>query len=200
MGAFVIPPPSDASEDGQQIQKSDGGEPSAPLDNILHYISSSWESLGRSLDNCKAYEDVKTDGEPILYFPADMAIPSALREALDRCSVRLEHLPWKISKIGEHDLEENQPEGLLFLPHPYVVPGGQFNEMYGWDSYFIIRGLLRDYQLDLAKEMVEKFFFEIQHYGGVLNAHRTYYLTRSQPPFLSSMILAVYDAGGKSGQ
>ena len=71
--------------------------------------------------------------------------------------------------------------------------------MYGWDSYFIIRGLVRDGRIDLAKGMVENFFFEIEHYGGVLNANRTYYLTRSQPPFLTSMILAVYDAQKVSG-
>ncbi len=92
-----------------------------------------------------------------------------------------------------------QNDGLLYLEHPYVVPGGQFNEMYGWDSYFIIRGLLREHRIEMAKGMVENFFFEIEHYGGVLNANRTYYLTRSQPPFLSSMILAVYNAenGGR---
>ena len=72
--------------------------------------------------------------------------------------------------------------------------------MYGWDSYFIIRGLLRENRIDLAKGMVEDFFFEIENYGGVLNANRTYYLTRSQPPFLSSMILAVYEAQGKQGR
>ncbi len=59
--------------------------------------------------------------------------------------------------------------------------------MYGWDSYFIIRGLLEgDHERDLARGMVENFFFEIEHYGAVLNANRTYYLTRSQPPFLAS--------------
>ena len=57
-----------------------------------------------------------------------------------------------------------------------LCPGGQFNEMYGWDSYFIIRGLLREHRTELAKGMVENFFFEIDHYGGVLNANRTYYL------------------------
>ena len=72
--------------------------------------------------------------------------------------------------------------------------------MYGWDSYFIIRGLLRDNRIDLARGMVEDFFFEIENYGGVLNANRTYYLTRSQPPFLSSMVLAVYEAQAKQGQ
>ena len=71
--------------------------------------------------------------------------------------------------------------------------------MYGWDSYFIIRGLVRDNRLDLAQGMVENFFFEIEHYGAVLNANRTYYLTRSQPPFLTSMILAVYEARKAAG-
>src|SRR5216683_3514082 len=54
--------------------------------------------------------------------------------------------------------------------------------------------------LDLAKGMVENFFFEIENYGGILNANRTYYLTRSQPPFLSSMVSAVYEAQVKQGQ
>ena len=53
-------------------------------------------------------------------------------------------MPKKILTAGDIDLSEIPNEGVLFLPHPYVVPGGQFNEMYGWDSYFIIRGLLRD--------------------------------------------------------
>jgi alpha,alpha-trehalase len=66
--------------------------------------------------------------------------------------------------------------------------------MYGWDSYFIMRGLLRAGRIELARGMVENFFFEIEHYGGILNANRTYFLTRSQPPFLSSMVMAVYDA------
>ena len=72
--------------------------------------------------------------------------------------------------------------------------------MYGWDSYFIILGLLRAHRLELARGMVENFFYEIQHYGSILNANRTYYLTRSQPPFLTSMILAVYDAEDPSAQ
>ena len=75
-----------------------------------------------------------------------------------------------------------------------MVPGGRFNEMFGWDSYFIILGLLRDGRIDLARGMVENFFYEIENYGAILNANRTYFLTRSQPPFLSSMIRAVYDA------
>lgn len=77
--------------------------------------------------------------------------------------------------------------------------GGRFNEMYGWDSYFIVRGLLENNRVALARGMVENFFFEIDHYGTVLNANRTYFLTRSQPPFLSSMIMAVYEAEKTAG-
>ena len=86
----------------------------------------------------------------------------------------------------------NDGQGLLYLPRPYVVPGGRFNEMYGWDSYFIQVGLLRDGELNLAKDMADNFLYEIKNYGKVLNANRTYYLTRSQPPFLTEMVLNVY--------
>jgi alpha,alpha-trehalase len=53
---------------------------------------------------------------------------------------------------------------------------------------------VRDNEMDLARDMIENFFFEIEHYGSILNANRTYYLTRSQPPFLTSMIMSYYDA------
>jgi alpha,alpha-trehalase len=79
------------------------------------------------------------------------------------------------------------------------VPGGEFDEMYGWDSSFIICGLLEDGRHDLARGMVENFFYEIDYYCGVLNANRTYYLGRSQPHFLGSMILAIYHAVEAAG-
>ena len=64
--------------------------------------------------------------------------------------------------------------------------------MYGWDSYFIQLGLLRDKDVALAKDMADNFLYEIRNYGKILNANRTYYLTRSQPPFLTQMLLGVY--------
>jgi len=167
------------------------------LDDILQYISEDWTNLRRSLTDCKTYEDIKTEGEHALYLPADAEAPAGLEKDLEPCNVRVLRLP---AKISEEEAGKILPHGLLYLPHPYVVPGGQFNEMYGWDSYFIIRGLLSDNHRDVAKGIVENFFYEIEHYGGVLNANRTYYLGRSQPPFLSSMILAVYEADKAAGQ
>ena len=75
---------------------------------------------------------------------------------------------------------------------PFVVPGGRFNEMYGWDSYFESLGLLVDGKVELAKAMADNFQYEIEHYGKILNANRSYYLTRTQPPFYTSLIREIY--------
>src|SRR6202522_1938524 len=170
------------------------------LNNVLEYVSSGWDRLTRSLEKCKTYEDQKTDDEPYLYFPAEFQTLPGFTALAESCRVRIARLPEIITSPDDVNLGKIHPEGLLYLPHPYVVPGGQFNEMYGWDSYFIILGLLRAQRFDLAQGMVENFFFEIEHYGSILNANRTYYLTRGQPPFLTSMILAVYDAEDPSSQ
>jgi alpha,alpha-trehalase len=151
------------------------------------------------MSDCKSVVDPKLAGASILYLPADFAPPAAVQQLQSQCNVQVNHLPQVIHHLGEIDTEKIEPEGLLYLPERYVVPGGRFNEMYGWDSFFIIRGLVRDHRVDLARGMVENFFFEIEHYGAVLNANRTYYLTRSQPPFLTSMILTVYEAEKAAG-
>ena len=78
---------------------------------------------------------------------------------------------------------------------PYVVPGGRFNELYCWDSYFIVLGLLQDGRTDLARGMADNLLYEAQYYGKIPNANRTYYLTRSQPPFLTSVLRAVFESG-----
>src|SRR5256714_15191908 len=114
-------------------------------------------------------------------------------KAIER-RLRAEMTPEDFARISLRQLPAPpQPAapGLLYLPRPYVVPGGRFNEMYGWDSYFIQTGLLRDGETELARDMVENFLYEIEHYGQILNANRTYYLTRSQPPLLNGIILPV---------
>jgi alpha,alpha-trehalase len=189
------------------------GQSKAPqgqeLKPILDYISTAWDTLTRSMTDCQSLVDPKivelkiVDPKikvaAVLYLPAGMAVPPEVLKLSMECNVRIEHLPAEIHRLGEVDTEKIQPHGLLYLENKYVVPGGRFNEMYGWDSYFIIRGLLRAGRVELARGMVDNFFFEVEHYGAMLNANRTYYLTRSQPPFLSSMFVDVYDALQKSG-
>ncbi len=77
---------------------------------------------------------------------------------------------------------------LLPLPYRYVVPGGRFREIYYWDSYFTMLGLMESGRQDLATDMVRNFAFLIDRYGHVPNGNRSYYLSRSQPPFFSLMV------------
>jgi alpha,alpha-trehalase len=172
----------------------------AGLRQIRTYVAAGWDTLTRSLNDCKVIVDPKLAAASVLYLPADFAAPADVQEMQKRCNVQVKHLPQVIHKLGEVDTSNLEPPGLLYLNNKYVVPGGRFNEMYGWDSYFIVRGLVEDKRIELARGMVENFFFEIEHYGAVLNANRTYYLTRSQPPFLTSMILSVYDAQKAAGK
>lgn len=167
---------------------------------IRQYILAGWDTLTRSLSECSNVVDSKlAASESVLYFPADFAVPAEMLALQKRCNFQIKHLPEKIKRPGEIDPGALSAQGLLYLNHPYVVPGGRFNEMYGWDSYFIIRGLVRDGKIELARGMVENFFFEIGQYGEILNANRSYYLSRSQPPFLTSMILSVTEAEKAAG-
>ena len=166
-------------------------------DATLQYIHAAWDTLTRSVTDCNSIADIKVDSaaaaNPVLYLPADLSAPSKVTALEQTCHVRVIPLPRRIEKLGDVRPEELHTPGLLYLPNPYIVPGGRFNEMYGWDSYFILLGLEADHREALAKGIVDNFLFEVEHYGAVLNANRTYYLTRSQPPFLTSMIRAVIE-------
>jgi len=76
---------------------------------------------------------------------------------------------------------------LLRLPHPYVVPGGRFTEIYYWDSYFIML-VFGPRQADVQRQMVDNFAYLIRTYGHIPNGNRTYYLSRSQPPLFFKMV------------
>lgn len=163
--------------------------------DILTYIKQTWGVLTRSNSNlAKAVPDPKfqpeADGRWPVYVPRTAKteeIEDALRREMPADgfkTIDIQPLP--------SDSADMKEQGLLYLPKPYVVPGGRFNEMYGWDSYFIQVGLLRDGELQLAKNMADDFIYEVKNYGKILNANRSYYLGRSQPPFLTQMVLGVY--------
>jgi alpha,alpha-trehalase len=77
---------------------------------------------------------------------------------------------------------------LLPLPRPYVVPGGRFRELYYWDSYFTMLGLAESGRSDLLKDMAQNFAYLVDAYGHIPNGTRSYYFTRSQPPFFFAMV------------
>jgi len=79
-------------------------------------------------------------------------------------------------------------DSLLPLPKPYVVPGGRFREVYYWDSYFTMLGLAESGHWDKVQDMVDNFAHEIDAWGHIPNGNRSYYLSRSQPPFFAFMV------------
>jgi len=157
------------------------------------YIDHAWDTLTRSMDDCASLVDPKVPTRPVIYLPKDLPMPASLERIKQSCNADVRVLPKVIRQLGDFSPEHLPVQGLLYLPHPYVVPGGFFNEMYGWDSYFIVLGLIADHRAAMARGIVENFLFEIEHYGAVLNANRTYYISRSQPPFLTEMMRAVLD-------
>jgi alpha,alpha-trehalase len=169
--------------------------PQAKTENILQYIKQTWHVLTRSNANlANAAVDPKFHPDENGRWPVYISRTEDIQ--LVEESLRREMPAAGFKTIDVMPLPENldslKTQGLLYLPHPYVVPGGRFNEMYGWDSYFIQVGLLRDKELAMAKDMADNFLYEVGNYGKVLNANRTYYMTRSQPPFLTQMVLGVY--------
>ncbi len=115
----------------------------------------------------------------------------ALEFETDTTKTMYEHigLMWDKLTRGPDSLIPNSSR--IPLPYKYVVPGGRFQEIYYWDSYFTLEGLLADGRADLAKAMVDNFSFLIDSIGFIPNGTRNYYNTRSQPPFYALMVDAL---------
>ncbi len=113
----------------------------------------------------------------------------------DVCS----HIDALWSVLERKPEQEHPYSSRLPLPEPYVVPGGRFREIYYWDSYFTMLGLEESGHDDLALSMVRNFASLIDRYGHVPNGNRTYYLSRSQPPFFAAMVELIADGARDQG-
>lgn len=168
--------------------------------DIREYIEASWETLSRSWDHLVEAADDPKLGE-LQRYPVFVSSGENLEQIREVVGAVLS--PQEMARIEWRVLPEDvktrpqleggiEAHGLLFLPHPYVVPGGRFNEMYGWDSHFINLGLLASERVEQARQMADNHLYQVEQYGRVLNANRSYYLTRSQPPFLATTVADVY--------
>jgi alpha,alpha-trehalase len=162
---------------------------------VRTYIKRTWATLRRGHDHIlTAAKDSKVEhvaGQSWPVYISQKEDPERIERTLKQTiageyqRIRLQVLPDDNNDIEEH--------GLLYLPGDYVVPGGRFNELYGWDSYFILLGLLHDREITLAQSLTDQLLYQVEHYGTVLNANRTYFLGRSQPPLLARMVLKLYE-------
>ncbi|CEG69874.1 Putative Alpha,alpha-trehalase [Rhizopus microsporus] len=187
-----------------------------PVDRLSRMIRYNfWDGLTRHMDAeglekiCMDPKNRSANHNPRIYVPYDedqvFDYYQHVAQTKPHLGLEVERLPKDITP--EYVQSINDRPGILalalktstdeegntvFRGVPFVVPGGRFNEMYGWDSYFEALGLLVDERIDLAQGMVDNFTYEIKHYGKILNANRSYYLSRSQPPFLTDMAKQVY--------
>ena len=86
---------------------------------------------------------------------------------------------------------------LIPLPHPYIVPGGRFREVFYWDSYFTLLGLQVSRQVELIQSMVDNFAYLLDELGFIPNGNRSYFLGRSQPPFFVLMVELLAEEKGE---
>src|SRR5690606_5729949 len=98
-----------------------------------------------------------------------------------------EHIAELWSILTRESLDPPRWSTHLPLPHPYIVPGGRFQEVYYWDSYFTMLGF-GPQQSGIKQNMVRNFAWQIRTYGHIPNGNRSYYLSRSQPPFFFKMV------------
>lgn len=188
--------------------------PVSRLSRMIRHIF--WDGLTRCIDGdglediCSDPKNRSNDVAPRIYIPYnEHEIYDYYKQvAKDKAHLNLDvqYLPKDITP--EYVKSINDKPGILALAMhkvkddkgnttfkgvPFVVPGGRFNEMYGWDSYFEALGLMADGRIELARGMAENFAYEIKHYGKILNANRSYYLCRSQPPLLTDLAIKVYE-------
>ncbi|HMF38371.1 MAG TPA: trehalase family glycosidase [Isosphaeraceae bacterium] len=203
-----------AREEGRDVVRLNAERiyepPGARISRLIGEIF--WDKLTRRvdaehLDQVLRDEKISNKGSRYLYVPHRDAFALEYFHAAARrrpelnltvvCLpevITLEYVRGLVGRHGLLNLALRRTSDGHVIGTPFVVPGGRFNEMYGWDSYFMVLGLLADGRVDLARAMVDNFVYQITFYGKILNANRTYYLTRSQPPFLTSMALAIYEA------
>jgi alpha,alpha-trehalase len=126
--------------------------------------------------------------------PADQGITPPPNQSLR------EHIDWLWPELTRLTTAATVPPNSSLIPMPkqYVVPGGRFREGYYWDTYFTMLGLQEAGREDLVDDMLDNFAYLIDTIGHIPNGNRTYYVSRSQPPFFSYMVeLAAHKEGGR---
>jgi alpha,alpha-trehalase len=113
-------------------------------------------------------------------------------------SIIFKHIKYINAFLKRKPCEQDSLSSLIALPNEYIVPGGRFREVYYWDTYFAMLGLQVFNEIDLIESQVSNFAFLIDEFGFIPNGNRTYYLSRSQPPFFSLMVDILADLRGDS--
>ncbi|XP_068655699.1 probable trehalase [Aristolochia californica] len=145
----------------------------------------------------EAGTDLVTANPPDFVAEPSGFLPLVKNDVVRKWALEVHSLWNNLSRKVSDEVKKNTSlHTLLPLPGAVVVPGSRFREVYYWDSYWVIRGLLASKMHETAKSIVNNLLSLLDEYGHVLNGARVYYTNRSQPPLLSSMILEIYKKTG----
>ncbi|GLT44799.1 hypothetical protein SLA2020_186760 [Shorea laevis] len=164
------------------------GKGSVSVKDLDEFIEKYFEGAGRDL----------VYAEPVDFVPEPQGFLPKVENPQVRAWALEVHALWKNLSRKVSDSVQKQPEfhTLLPLPGSVIIPGSRFREVYYWDSYWVIRGLLASKMYKTAKAIVTNLVSLIDAYGYVLNGARAYYTNRSQPPLLSAMVFEIYNRTG----
>ncbi|XP_054823242.1 trehalase-like isoform X1 [Prosopis cineraria] len=177
---------SETEEAFDQLARSANG--SVPAEEFKGFIERYFDGAGDDVVN---YEPEDYVAEP------EGFLPKVEHPELRAWALKV-HSLWKNLSRRVSSGVKSHPHlrTLLPLPASFVIPGSRFREVYYWDSYWVIRGLLVSKMYKTATAIVTNLISLIEDYGFVLNGARAYYTNRSQPPLLSSMIYEIYNSTG----
>ncbi|CAJ0919672.1 18277_t:CDS:10 [Entrophospora sp. SA101] len=167
--------------------------------DVISFLSTYFDKEGQELLSPENYDDKHcTSTSPFSsLFPLNSK-PDFLKNIHDpylKPFGEIVHKLWKtlVRKVDLSFMCDGCVSSFIPLKNPFVIPGGRFREIYYWDGYFIIEGLLLSELYDLAKGMIENYLILVETYGFIPNGSRIYYLNRSQPPLLTQMVKRYYE-------
>lgn len=190
----------------EEILEGRGDVPGLPVARMLErrtvalrrLIDQGWDGLVRQADRFDQLDEAlsgmkvkRTDGKWRLY------VPASDKQALKKLRPQAARHGWEVVALSPPHAQADwqrlmREPGMAYLPKPYIVPGGRFMQMFGWDSYFNGRGALSSGRPELVADMVENHVYAIEHYGKIPNSNLSFHLSRTQPPMLPRLALELH--------
>ncbi|KAJ8912203.1 hypothetical protein NQ315_003807 [Exocentrus adspersus] len=176
------------------VDMSQVNHPNETLKNFYSFMKDTYYNPNKNQIRSFVGENFVVDNGLQKWTPHDFDSNPQFVERIDNINIKefarglIKIWPSLGRKVKFSVRENPEKYSLIYLPNGFIVPGGRFREMYYWDSYWIVKGLLLTGMKDTVRGVLENFVYLIDRYGFVPNGSRIYYLSRSQPPLLSLMV------------
>ncbi|XP_072382770.1 trehalase-like [Diabrotica undecimpunctata] len=167
-----------------QLMKDKKDNPSR--EDLIKFVNDNFESTGELVD----------------WTPPDLNKNPSFLKRIDDLRVKafakglVNVWPKLARKVSDSVKEHTDQHSLIHLPNGFIIPGGRFKEIYYWDSYWIVEGLLVSEMTETVRGVLENFLSIVERFGFIPNGSRVYYLNRSQPPLLAMMMGKYIDQTG----